>query len=401
MSGWKECKIADAPFEIIDGDRGTNYPKQDEFNQNGYCLFLNAKNVTTDGFVFNACYFISKEKDEILRKGKLKRNDIVLTTRGTVGNIGFFNDRIPYEQIRINSGMVIIRPDPKGIMPQFAHQLFKYLKGDFDVFVTGSAQPQLPIRDLKEISFLLPPLSEQRAIAGVLSSLDDKIDLLHRQNKTLEGMAEALYRKMFVEEADPGWNKGKLGDCGQIICGKTPSKKVAAYFGGQIPFIKIPDMHGNVFIFETEDSLTDMGRESQQNKTIPSKSICVSCIATVGLVAMNAVDSQTNQQINTIIPNKEFQRYFLFLLMRNMTDDLFARASGGTATDNLNTGDFSRIEISIPPENIIQKFDDLVKDYFEKIYINQIQIRTLSRMRDTLLPKVMSGEARVKTEEII
>src|SRR3972149_588703 len=76
---WKECKIADAPFEIIDGDRGTNYPKQDEFNQNGYCLFLNAKNVTTDGFAFNAGYFISKEKDKILRKGKLQRNDIILT----------------------------------------------------------------------------------------------------------------------------------------------------------------------------------------------------------------------------------------------------------------------------------------------------------------------------------
>jgi type I restriction enzyme S subunit len=117
----------------------------------------------------------------------------------------------------------------------------------------------------------------------------------------------------------------------------------------------------------------------------------------VGLVGMNAFDSQTNQQINTIIPNGDCERYFLFLLLRNMTDDLFARASGGTATDNLNTGDFSRIEISMPPENIIQMFDDLVKDYFEKIYINQIQIRTLSRTRDILLPKLMSGEVRVKT----
>jgi len=397
MNCWKECKIADAPFEIIDGDRGTNYPKQDEFNQNGYCLFLNAKNVTTDGFAFNACYFISKEKNEILRKGKLQRNDTVLTTRGTVGNIGFFNERIPYENIRINSGMVIIRPDPRGILPEYTHQLFKYLKSDFDVFATGSAQPQLPIRDLKEIIFRLPPLSEQRAVAAVLSSLDDKIDLLHRQNKTLEGMAEALWRKMFVEEADPNWVKGTLCDCGKIICGKTPSKKVAEYFGGYIPFIKIPDMHGKVFIFETEDSLTETGEKSQANKMIPAKSICVSCIATVGLVGMNAFDSQTNQQINTIIPNGDCERYFLFLLLRNMTDDLFARASGGTATDNLNTGDFSRIEISMPPENIIQMFDDLVKDYFEKIYINQIQIRTLSRTRDILLPKLMSGEVRVKT----
>jgi len=261
---------------------------------------------------------------------------------------------------------------------------------------SGTRMPRADWHFVKDTIWQFPPLPEQRAIASVLSSLDNKIDLLHRQNKTLEGMAEALWQKMFVEDADSDWKRGKLGDYGQIICGKTPSKKVAEYFGGHIPFIKIPDMHGNVFIFETEDSLTETGVKSQQSKTIPAKSICVSCIATVGLVCMNAVDSQTNQQINTIIPNNEFQRYFLFLVMRNMTDDLLARASGGTATDNLNTGDFSRIEISKPPENDIQKFDDLVRAHFEKIYANQIQIRTLSRLRDTLLPKLMSGEVRVK-----
>ena len=396
MSDWQECKLGDAPFEVIDGDRGTNYPKQDQFSSTGYCLFLNAKNVTTDGFEFSDCYFVSKEKDETLRKGKLQRNDIILTTRGTVGNIAFYNSRVPYEHIRINSGMIIIRPNVNGILPEYTYQLFKFLKRDFDVFATGSAQPQLPIRDLKEIDILLPPLPEQRAIAAVLSCLDDKIDLLNRQNKTLEALAATLWRKMFVEDADPNWKKGKLGDFGQIICGKTPSTKVSAYFGGDIPFIKIPDMHGNTFIFKTEDSLTDDGRDSQSGKTIPKKSICVSCIATVGLVSMNSFDSQTNQQINTIIPNSEYLRYYLFVMLRNMTDDLLTRASGGTATDNLNTGDFSRIEIMNPPEELLKNYDTLVKYYFDKIYSNSLQIRTLSALRDSLLPKLMSGEVRVK-----
>jgi len=396
VSDWQECKLGDAPFEVIDGDRGTNYPKQDQFSSTGYCLFLNAKNVTTDGFEFSDCYFVSKEKDETLRKGKLQRNDIILTTRGTVGNIAFYNSRVPYEHIRINSGMIIIRPNVNGILPEYTYQLFKFLKRDFDVFATGSAQPQLPIRDLKEIDILLPPLPEQRAIAAVLSCLDDKIDLLNRQNKTLEALAATLWRKMFVEDADPNWKKGKLGDFGQIICGKTPSTKVSAYFGGDIPFIKIPDMHGNTFIFKTEDSLTDDGRDSQSGKTIPKKSICVSCIATVGLVSMNSFDSQTNQQINTIIPNSEYLRYYLFVMLRNMTDDLLTRASGGTATDNLNTGDFSRIEIMNPPEELLKNYDTLVKYYFDKIYSNSLQIRTLSALRDSLLPKLMSGEVRVK-----
>jgi|SRR3989339_30700 len=259
-----------------------------------------------------------------------------------------------------------------------------------------SGRQRVPKESFDNLLLNLPSLPEQRAIAGVLSSLDDKIDLLHRQNKTLEGIAESLWRKMFVEDADPNWKKGTLSEFGRIVCGKTPSKKNSEYFDGRVPFIKIPDMHGNVFIFDTEDLLTEEGRTSQDNKTIPARSVCVSCIATVGLVGMNAIDSQTNQQINTIIPNEEYQRYYLFLLMRSMTDDLYARASGGTATDNLNTGDFSRIEVSRAPESIIKNFDGIVKNYFEKIYANQLQIRTLSRLRDTLLPKLMSRELKVQ-----
>ena len=195
---------------------------------------------------------------------------------------------------------------------------------------------------------------------------------------------------------EEGWEIGKLGDYGKIICGKTPSKKIHSYFGGDIPFIKIPDMHGKTFVFDTEDTLTEEGANSQQNKFLPPKSISVSCIATVGLVTMNAFDSQTNQQINSIIPNKEIYRYFLYLKLTTMKDELLAMASGGTATDNLNTGDFSDIDIIKPDDNLLGNFHNQVQVFFDKIFTNQIQIRTLTRLRDTLLPKLMSGEVRVK-----
>lgn len=110
MSDWEEITIGDAPLDIIDGDRGSNYPKSKDYQDTGYCLFLNAKNVTNSGFDFNQLNFITKEIDEALRKGKLKRGDIVLTTRGTVGNVAYYDDLVPYEHVRINSGMVIIRP---------------------------------------------------------------------------------------------------------------------------------------------------------------------------------------------------------------------------------------------------------------------------------------------------
>lgn len=104
---------------IIDGDRGSNYPKQDEFLDNGFCLFLNAGNVTSEGFIFENNSFISEDKDNALRKGKLRRGDIVYTTRGTIGNVAYYKDSVPFENIRINSGMIILRVNEELIDAEF------------------------------------------------------------------------------------------------------------------------------------------------------------------------------------------------------------------------------------------------------------------------------------------
>ena len=147
--------------EIIDGDRGKNYPK--DFSNEGYCLFLNAKNVTEAGFVFEEKMYISKERDELLRKGKLKRGDIVLTTRGTIGNIAYYSDDIPYENVRINSGMVIIRLDHTQIQDEFYIRQLRLLVADIKrTLVSGSAQPQLPIKVMNNIQMIVPPIEEQK-----------------------------------------------------------------------------------------------------------------------------------------------------------------------------------------------------------------------------------------------
>ncbi len=223
MSEWQECKLAEAPLEILDGDRGKNYPSQDELLTSGYCLFLSTKNVRLDGFDFSECQFINKKKDDLLRKGRLQRDDLVLTTRGTIGNLGFYDSSVDHDNIRINSGMVIVRPIKDELLPKFNFYLFRKLQNDFHIFTSGSAQPQLPIRDLKEVEVSIPPLPEQKAIATILSSLDDKIDLLHRQNKTLEAIAETLFRQWFIEEALADWEEGTLGSEFDFIMGQSPS----------------------------------------------------------------------------------------------------------------------------------------------------------------------------------
>jgi type I restriction enzyme S subunit len=266
----------------------------------------------------------------------------------------------------------------------------------------GSVQPDLNHKVFKDYDVLLPPLPEQKAIASVLSSLDDKIDLLHRQNKTLEAMAETLFRQWFIEEAKEDWAEFELNEFGQIICGKTPSKSNANYFGDDVPFLKIPDMHGKVFITKTTDSLSQLGALSQSKKMVPQNSICVSCIATVGLVCITDCDLQTNQQINSIVPTEPKFLYYLYEVMLGMYDELHNLASGGTATLNLNTGDFSRIKIAKPDDETLLQFNNAIIPLFTKIRCNVRQIQTLENLRDTLLPKLMSGEVRVQyqTEEV-
>ncbi|WGE55720.1 restriction endonuclease subunit S [Actinobacillus equuli subsp. equuli] len=183
-------------FSIIDGDRGKFYPKSTDFLENGYCLFLNTKNVTKKGFNFEEKNFISQNKDLELRKGKLQRNDIVLTTRGTVGNISIFDESIPYENIRINSGMVILRKvcnDLDKFYFIYAVRYFDFLKN----YVSGSAQPQLPISKLKEIKFNVPSIAKQNKFTQVVQKIETQKSQLQASLAELELNYQSLMQRAF------------------------------------------------------------------------------------------------------------------------------------------------------------------------------------------------------------
>ena len=183
--------IAAAPMHIIDGDRGKNYPKHADFGDAGHCLFLNTGNVTKHGFNFHQCQFITEEKDSALRKGKLQRGDVIMTTRGTIGNVAHYSADVPFEHVRINSGMVILRTNREALLDRF---LFQYLRsGSFrkqiESLRTGAAQPQLPIRDIKTIGVPIPVITTQLRIADILSAYDDLIENNRRRIALLEQAA--------------------------------------------------------------------------------------------------------------------------------------------------------------------------------------------------------------------
>ena len=171
--------------EIIDGDRGKNYPTADEFSDEGYCLFLNARNVTSTGFNFDTCMFITKEKDETLRKGKLSRGDVILTTRGTLGNLAFYTGDIPFEHVRINSGMVILRMKQEVVDEVYFIEQFKMQLTDIKKKIaSGSAQPQLPISTMKKINILIPDIEKQRQFADFVNQVNkSKVAVLKKYSQ--------------------------------------------------------------------------------------------------------------------------------------------------------------------------------------------------------------------------
>jgi type I restriction enzyme M protein len=166
ISEWDTVNLGMTDIEIIDGDRGANYPSKQEFSSEGYCLFLNTNNVRRGYFDFDKKQFISKEKDEKMHKGKLNRNDIILTTRGTVGNLALYDESIPFDNIRINSGMVILRANQKTFLPKYLVEFFlSYnFRNQVERVLSGSAQPQLPIRTMVDLLIPIPPIEIQKAI---------------------------------------------------------------------------------------------------------------------------------------------------------------------------------------------------------------------------------------------
>ena len=206
-------KFTEAPFEIIDGDRGKHYPKKTDFYKNGHCLFLNTKNVRLNGFDFDSKEFITINKDRILRKGKLRRGDIVLTTRGTIGNVGYYNNSVLFNHIRINSGMLIFRPDEDRLHGKYLFHFFQsqYFRKQCDAIVSGAAQPQLPIRSLNEVFIPLPKLNIQKKIVEVLSTWDQAIEKLDRFVLAKEKQFKWLLKKLIYDQKNNSeWKKIRL-----------------------------------------------------------------------------------------------------------------------------------------------------------------------------------------------
>ncbi len=389
-SRWKEYKFSDLLLEESISYGIVQPGTHTEINSVPIIRVNNIKNgyIKTDDVMKVASSIEEKHK-----RTRLIGGELLITVVGSVGECAI----VP----NILKGWNVARAvSVARIKNEFDKRFIKYtFKTDDLIFqmygnTNDTVQPTLNLSLLKELKFTIPPLQEQTAIATILSSLDDKIDLLHRQNKTLEQLAETLFRQWFVEEAEES-EFVRLGEVVKTSSGGTPSRsKMEYYQNGTINWVKSKELQGS-FIFDTEEKITDEAVKNSSAKLFPANTILIAMYgATVGEYAILAEPATCNQAVCGLIPNIDFPYTFLFILTKYNKENLIGLA-GGSAQQNISQELIKDIEIP----NSIEKIKDYHKitvPYFQKIKSNQTQIRTLTNTRDTLLPKLMSGDVRVK-----
>ena len=454
---WVDIRLGDACTKI--GSGATPRGGGSVYLDAGPIAFIRSQNIYNEGFSKDGIVYLDDELAQGLANVKVENLDVLLNITGdSVARACQVIEEVLPARVNqhvaiIRTNQEILWPTYLRyflVSPAMqAHMLGLAAVGATRNALTKGMIESFSIRCPKEVNY-------QKAIADVLSSLDRKIDLNRRINQTLEAMAQAIFKSWFVdfdpvkakiaakaEGRDPlraamsaisgkaedeldglpaeqyeqlaataalfpdemveselgeipeGWEVSCISQFGDVVCGKTPSKANSEYFGKGIPFIKIPDMHNSMYVVNPSERLTALGAASQAKKTVPSGSICVSCIATVGKVVITHEPSQTNQQINSIVPKFSQYTAYLYFQMTEKGKEFHDLASGGSATLNMNTSTFSKVSVLMPNFEILVKFSVLVAPLFSKILLRQKESAILSETRDTLLPKLLSGELSV------
>jgi len=398
---WISSTLSDASVQIIDGDRGSNYPSSGDFRPMGFCLFLNAGNVTRNGFRFDDVMFITEEKDSELRKGKLQRGDIVLTTRGTLGNTAFYNNQISLENIRINSGMVLVRTK-QIVTPDFLYLYFKsgYFNSWLNKVAFGSAQPQLTVKIINALSIFFPSKNEQTKIADFLSSVDEKIALLNKQYELLCQYKKGMMQKIFSQELRfknengkdyPKWKYSVLGNVTYLITnglvidqndqGKGyPVSRIETISERKINLSKVGYVDTSKNISNYRLNYGDMLFSN------------INSISHIGKIAYFDINEELYHGMNLlriVIDNNNSSLFFYHQLTAESKKKYFeSRANQAVSQASINQSELKRTPIWIPCIDEQTKIANFLSAIDDKITTKKIELDKLKTWKQGLLQQM-------------
>ena len=398
---WEDKSLDELGF--VSRGRSRYRPRDAEHLYGGIYPFIQTSDVKHSGLYINS--FSQTYSEEGLAQSKLwKAGTLCITIAANIADTAILEIDACFPDSII--GFI---PDPNKADVRFIKYLFDaQLQRRFKQFTQGAAQDNLSQSKLLSLKLPVPSINIQNKIADILSRYDETIANNRRRIELLERSSRFLYREWFVHLRYPGhehgaidldgipegWERKKISTLGEIITGKTPSKKKESNFGGNIPFVKTPDMHDKIVVLKTQENLSEEGANSQSTKYLPRGSIMVSCIGTVGVVSMVAIPCQTNQQINSIIFDNPSLSYFGFFALKDLKPKLEA-IGGGATMANVNKQKFGSLEILVPPKQFLILFQQNSESIFKKIENLYLQNQKLQSARDLLLPRLMNGEINV------
>lgn len=434
---WKTYKLSELTSVITKGTTPSTYGF--DFEESGI-NYIRAQSLSYDGTIDESAFsFVSAEAHEKLKRSQLQVNDILFSMAGAyLGMTGMVKES--YCPANTNQAVGIIRINHPEVLPKFVEYALRNPNTvEYVNSQSGqSAQPNINLTEIGNLSFPFPPLPEQRAIASILSSLDDKIELNLQMNKTLEEMAMTLYKHWFVDfgpftppckggawkagdlrakdENTPcfgsgkfidselglipeGWEMKRLGDVIETLGGGTPKTTVDEYWeNGTIDWYSPTDLTkaNTLYSLGTAKKITELGLKKSSSKLFPKGSLLMSSRATIGAITINRKEACTNQGFITMIPNEKVSLYQLHGWTVTNMDLIISKANGSTFKE-ISKSNFRDLLITVGVE--LDEYLRSVESIYSQIENNILENQTLTNLRDILLPKLISGAVRVKDVE--
>ena len=383
----------------LDGNHGNIHPKGSDLVDEGI-PFIMASDVTNGKVDLVNCKFISKEQADSLQKGFSIAGDVLLTHKASLGRTAIVQDN-PYPYIMLTPQVTYYRVlDSNRLNNRFLKYYF-----DSPVFQgtlvnhgdSGSTRSYVGITAQRDLPIIYPPIGTQLSISILLASLDDKIDLLHRQNETLENMAQTLFRQWFVEEAEESWENLKLEDVCEIRNGYAFKSKDYKESGHVI--VRTKDFENGYIdlkdpVFLDEQLIENYARFQLERTELLLVMVGASLGKTV-VVTKDILPALQNQNMWAFKAHDNELQFYLNYAVKKLIDENLYSASG-SARSFFQKGSFYKFSIKIPPKDLSIRANLYFENHLEKIELNKKQIKSLEQLRNALLPKLMSGKVRVK-----
>ena len=401
--GYETYRIADLIDEIAMGPFGSNI-KVSCFVDSGVPV-LNGSNLEGFSLSEKTFRYVTREKADSLNKANAHRGDIVITHRGTLGQIVFIPQDSKYDRYVISQSQFRVRCNDK-VLPEYLVYYFhtpigqhKLLSNASQVGVPALARPS---STFQQIEVVLPELSIQKCVVEIISTIQKKIVNNQELNDNLEQQAQSYFQELFVDNADPEWAIGTISDLGTVVGGSTPSKAKPEYYTESgIAWITPKDLSINKskFVSHGENDITELGLKNSSAAIMPEGTVLFSSRAPIGYIAIAAGEVTTNQGFKSVVPKPEIGTPFVYFFLKNTLPVIEGMASGSTFKE-VSGSTMKNVPAVIPDAETLAKFSNFCAPIFAQQRILEEQNQSLAALRDNLLPRLMSGEIDVSAVQL-